>query len=136
LLNLSDELVPLSGFQGQPDWIESAREGRPYFSLKDPKRDLKELDAQIISHPQDATLFFQRARVSQQLGKDKATLSDLNRAIELDATNANYILARAFYYHQLKNADAAEAEIRRAQDVDPAVPSMLTFDQPTKRAQQ
>jgi tetratricopeptide (TPR) repeat protein len=134
LLNFSHQLIPLSGFNGQPDWVEGTHDGHAYFSLKDPKRDLRDLDAQIILHPQDATLFFQRARASQQLGKTKETIDDLNRAVELDSTNPNYFLARAFYFQQQNNLEAAVTEILRAQDVDPVVPSDLTFVVPVKNA--
>ena len=133
LLNLSGNIVPLSGFSGQPDWLETSQNGHPYLKLKDPGRDVRELDAQIVLHPQDATLHFQRARAFQQLGKSKETLSDLSRAIELDATNPNYFLARAFYYHGLNDENAAEAEIRRAQEVDPVVPSDLSFEVPAEK---
>lgn len=95
---------------------------------------MRDLDAQIILHPQDATLFFQRARASQQLGKTKETIDDLNRAVELDGTNPNYFLARAFYFQQQKNLEAAVTEILRAQNVDPVVPSELTFDVPSQNA--
>lgn len=134
LLNFSNQLIPLSGFNGQPDWVEGTQDGHAYYSLKDPKRDLRDLDAQIILHPQDATLFFQRARASQQLGKTKETIDDLNRAVELDGTIPNYFLARAFYFQQQKNLEAAVTEILRAQNVDPVVPSELTFDVPSQNA--
>ncbi len=134
LLNLSGSVIPLSGFSGQPEWVETAQKGRPYLALKDPRRDLRDLDAQIVLHPQDATLYFQRARVYQQLGQSTETLNDLNRAIELDGANAHYFLARAFYYHQLKNDNAAELEILRAQDVDPIVPSNVSFEMPAEKA--
>jgi tetratricopeptide (TPR) repeat protein len=133
LLNLSGSVIPLSGFGGQPEWVETAQKGRPYLTLKDPHRDLRDLDAQIVLHPQDATLYFQRARVYQQLRRSTDTLNDLNRAIELDGANAHYFLARAFYYHQLKNDNAAELEILRAQDVDPIVPSDLSFEMPAEK---
>lgn len=130
LLNIANQPVPLSGFNSQLDGVESTQNGHAYFSLKDAKRDLRELDAQIILHPQDATLFFQRASAWQQLGKTKETLDDLNRAVELDGSNPNYFLARAFYYHQQKDITAAATEVLRAQDVDPLVPSELSFDVP------
>jgi tetratricopeptide (TPR) repeat protein len=136
LLNISGQLIPLSGFNGQSEWADSVQHGTRYFSLKDPKRDLRDLDAQIVAHPQDPTLLFQRARASIQLGNQKQTLEDLNRAIELDGTNPNYFLARAFYYHQLKDVDAAEEDIRRAQDVDPIVPSELKFEAPANAKQE
>jgi len=136
LLNIFGRLIPLSGFNGQPEWADSVQHGTRYFSLKDPKRDLRDLDAQIVAHPQDPTLLFQRARASIQLGNQKQTLEDLNRAIELDGTNPNYFLARAFYYHQLKDVDAAEEDIRRAQDVDPIVPSDLKFEAPANAKQE
>ncbi len=127
LLNLSGAVIPLSGECGKVEWIESVQKGKPYFSLKEPRKDVRELDAQITLHPQDAILYFQRALAYQQLGKATETLNDLNRAIELDGTNSNYFLARAFHYHSLKNMEAAATEIRRAQDVDPVVPSDLSF---------
>lgn len=136
LLNIFGQLIPLSGFNGQPEWADSVQHGTRYFSLKDPRRDLRDLDAQIVAHPQDPTLLFQRARASIQLGNQKQTLEDLNRAIELDGTNPNYFLARAFYYHQLKDVDAAEEDIRRAQDVDPIVPSDLKFEAPANAKQE
>ena len=133
LLNSAGAVIPLSGFSGQPVWVETAQKGRPYLSLKDPRRDLRELDSRIILHPQDASLYFQRARVNQHLGKTTETLNDLNRAIELDGANAHYFLARAFYYHHKNDDNLAEADIRRAQDVDPIVPTDLTFDTPADK---
>lgn len=130
LLNLAGQLIPLSGFNGQPEWSDSVQDGIHCFSLKDPKRDLRDLDAKIVARPQDPTLLFQRARACIQLGDQRQTLEDLNRAIELDATNPHYFLARAFHYHQLKNGDAADEDIRRAQEVDPIVPSDLRFEAP------
>ncbi len=130
LLNSSGQPVPLSGFGGQPQSGELVQKGHSSVSATDAKRELKELDLQIVSHPQDATLLFQRARVYMQLGKSNQILDDLNRAIELDATNPNYFLARAFYYHGVKNEDSAEEDIRRAQDADPIVPSDLKFEKP------
>ncbi|MBS1957664.1 MAG: tetratricopeptide repeat protein [Cyanobacteria bacterium SZAS-4] len=133
LLNLSGAVIPLSGFSGQPEWIETAQKGHPYFALKEPLRDLRELDTQITSHPQDSKLYFQRAQVNQHLGKLAETLKDLNRAIELDGANAHYFLARAFYYHRQNDDNLAEAEIRHAQDIDPIVPSDLSFDAPIEK---
>ncbi|CAN5254937.1 hypothetical protein BH10CYA1_BH10CYA1_51010 [soil metagenome] len=133
LLNSAGAVILLSGFSGQPEWVETAQKGRPYVSLKDARRDLRELDAQITLRPQDATLYFQRARVSQQLGKSTETLNDLNRAIELDGANAHFFLARAFYYHRHSDDTLAEAEIRHAQDIDPIVPSDLSFDMPAEK---
>ncbi|MFN8551216.1 MAG: tetratricopeptide repeat protein [Candidatus Obscuribacterales bacterium] len=136
LLNISGQLIPLSGFNGQPEWADRVQHGTRYFSLKDPERDIRDLDAQIVARPQDPTLLFERARASIQLGNQKQTLEDLNRAIELDGTNPNYFLARAFYYHQLKDLDSAEEDIRRAQDIDPIVPSDLKFEAPAKAKQE
>lgn len=133
LLNLSGAVIPLSGFSGQPEWVETAQKGHPYLALKDPLRDLRELDGQITAHPQDAKLYFQRAQVNQHLGKLAETLKDLNRAIELDGANAHYFLARAFYYHRQNDDNLAEAEIRHAQDIDPVVPSDLSFDAPVEK---
>lgn len=130
LLNMSGQPVPLSGFSGQSQSGEIVQKGHSSVSTTDAKRELKELDSQIVLHPQDATLLFQRARVYMQLGKSSKILDDLNRAIELDATNPNYFLARAFYYHGVKNEDSAEEDIRRAQDADPIVPSDLKFEKP------
>ncbi len=133
ILNGSGELIPISGLNDPSEWIEGKQQGHSYLSLKDPGRDLRNLDSQIIARPQDANLYFQRARVFQQMGKADKTLADLTRAIDLDKTNPHYFLARAFYYFQKDEDDLAALEIRKAQELDPIVPEELSFQTPVDK---
>ncbi len=133
IINGSGELISLSGLNDHSEWIEGKQQGHTYLSLKDPGRDLRNLDSQIIARPQDANLYFQRARVFQQMGKSDKTLADLTRAIDLDNTNPHYYLARAFYYFQKNDDDLAALEIRRAQELDPIVPEELSFQAPVDK---
>jgi tetratricopeptide (TPR) repeat protein len=131
IMNLSGALVPLPGLNDdQASWIEGTEKGKSYFSLKDARKFARDLDQQINDHPQNAKLYFLRARAFQQLGKSAETLADLTRAIELDNTNPHYYLARAFYHFQNGETHAADSDIRSAQELNPIVPADLSFEAP------
>lgn len=131
ICNFSGELIPVTGLKDQSESVISQHSGHPYFSLKNPGRDMRDLSGRIIAHPDDANLYFLRARAYGQLGDHDKALADLVRAIDLDKTNPHYLLARAYYYFQQHKLDLAENDIRQAQDIDPIVPVDLTFEPPS-----
>lgn len=92
------------------------------------RTELRKLDDNINAQPQDAKLYFRRARVYLLSNKSTEGLGDLTRAIDLDKTNPHYYLARAFYYYQHDLTKDADADIRQAQEINPIIPGELSFE--------
>jgi len=134
---ISDDGSPLEcRLDSQKDGTLSKREGADYFELNDDGSDkaLRGLDNDVDAHPEDAKLYYSRARVRQQMGWLEMANSDYDRAIELDKSNATYRLARAFLYHQQQKDGLASKDIEAAINLDPDLPETILFTPPAKSA--
>jgi tetratricopeptide (TPR) repeat protein len=130
IVDKGNNLIQIPGFDGAT--AESAlthMRGADYFSLKNPKRDLEQLELDLNSHPEDASLYFLRGRVCEQLGDVDKAQADLTRAIDIDKKNAHYRLARAYFYHQQNKPNLSQEDIKQAQFLEPTIPPELTFGQ-------
>ncbi|HEY9712829.1 MAG TPA: tetratricopeptide repeat protein [Chroococcales cyanobacterium] len=128
---LDGKLLKIPGLSDDADlWQTETRHGEPYTSLKNAGKDMRDFDQQINDRPNVASLYFARGRAFQQLGHKQEALNDFNRAIDLDKDNANYLLARAYLYHQQEKTELAKIDIRQAQDLEPAIPVLLKFEPP------
>jgi len=113
------------------DGVAAIKYGEMYWQLKNPKRDLTVLEQELTSRPADPKLYYEQGRAYQQLHDNEKALADFNRAIDLDRNSAQYLLARAFLYHQQGKNDLVEADIKSAQDVDPSLPRTIKFGVPS-----
>jgi tetratricopeptide (TPR) repeat protein len=122
---------PSSAAQVAADMEQTTKDGKPFYSLKNPRKVLKDYVAAIDVEPNKAANYFQRARAYWQLGDRTNALRDFNRALDLDTWKAEYYLARAYFYYQDANMALAQDDLKRAQDLDPALPRIISF-QPSK----
>jgi tetratricopeptide (TPR) repeat protein len=130
IIDKGGNLLQIPGFDGASAEIALVRmRGQDYFTLKNPKKDLDSLELQINAHPEDATLWFLRGRVYQQLGDLDHAQADLMRAVDIGKTNAHYRLARAYLYHVQNKPQLAQDDIKYAQFLEPTIPLELTFGQ-------
>lgn len=132
ILNQSGNVVPLGEIDFDSSTNETIAPSQTTTSA-DLRKSLRLLDGQINEQPQAAKLFFRRALIRQRLKQPTECLADLTRAINLDKTNPHLYLARAFYYFQQDKPDAAAADIRMAQELNPIVPGELSFEPTTKK---
>ena len=68
----------------------------------------------IESFPDKAELYSIRAEMEQDAKQTELALLDLNKAIELEPDNKNYILARAYLHLESGNKFYARRDFNRA----------------------
>lgn len=110
------------------------RDGTDYFSLNGSTKEIHELETQIGEHPENASLYYEKGRLLQQLGWQEMAQTEFDRAVDLDRGNALYRLARAFLYHQEQKDELAKKEIDLAISLDPELPETISFGPPTQKA--
>lgn len=80
---------------------------------------LAEVEQRIISTPQDAALFAQRAKLQERRDSVVLAIGDWKRAIALDSTNAAYHIGLGDLYYRSIDLTNAESELRHAMRLDP-----------------
>jgi len=103
------------------------KNGADYFELKNAAVALREADDEITKSPSTAKPYFVRGQAHEQLGERMDALKDLTRAIELEQNNTQFILARAFLYHQMSDSERFESDVKHAIEIDPTLPRVITF---------
>ncbi|HEY9679804.1 MAG TPA: tetratricopeptide repeat protein [Drouetiella sp.] len=96
-------------------------------TMNEPEMRIEQLDQAIASDPSNAVLRFRRGQVNKRLGNAERALSDFSDAINLDPMKSRFYLARARLYHEQNQPDLAQADVRKAQSVDPTVPRHFKF---------
>jgi tetratricopeptide (TPR) repeat protein len=110
-----------------PNGTLTKKNGADYFELKKPAVALRQADDEITKSPSTAKPYFVRGQAHEQIGEKMDALKDLTRAIELDQNNTQFILARAFLYHQMSDSDRFESDVKHAIEIDPTLPRVITF---------
>ncbi len=103
------------------------KNGADYFELKNAAVALRAADDEITKLPSAPRSYFVRGQAHEQLGEKMDALKDLTRAIELDQNNTQYLLSRAFLYHEMGDIDHFESDVKRAIELDPTLPRVITF---------
>ncbi|MBS2001017.1 MAG: tetratricopeptide repeat protein [Cyanobacteria bacterium SZAS LIN-5] len=97
------------------------------------KEDLQELlnkqNEYIKDNPTDAAEIFRRGKTYKRLGEADKALADFNEAIKLDSTKSRFYLARARLYHEQNKLELSQADVEKAQSLDPTIPHHINFDE-------
>lgn len=80
---------------------------------------LEEIDARILSDPENADLFAERARFQESRDSVVAAEKDWRRAILLDPSRASYRIAMGDLYYRTVRWEKAEEELEEAIRLDP-----------------
>lgn len=75
---------------------------------------IEHASALITIYPDKAELYSVRAAMYAEHNQPELALMDLDKAVELDSTNMNYVLARAYLYQQQGNNHRAKQDFDRA----------------------
>lgn len=97
------------------------------FDPADGEIRIEQIDAAIKADPTNAILLFRRGTVNRRLGKMDNALLDFTEAIRLDPMKPRFYLARARLYHDQNQTDLSQADIKKAQSVDPSISRHLKF---------
>ena len=79
-----------------------------------PNEAMEQMNAIILQHPEDATLYALRAGMKEDRKLYEDALSDLNKAIAIDDKNPEFRLLRACYYQRTKQKKLAKADFEKA----------------------
>ncbi len=120
----ADTTVADHGPTRSPEPSEAERDS----SLNEPELRIEQLDAAIKDDPTNAVLHFRRGVVNKSLGHTDKALIDFSEAIRLDPMKSRFYLARARLYHEQNQPSSSEADIKKAQSVDPSVSRHIHFD--------
>jgi len=96
---------------------EMLRQGSRAYAAEDYERAEQCFTDALRYNPQSAEAYFDRAVTLQAADQPARALEDLNRAIELDATQADYYQARGDLLAEMGRLDAAAADWRKAAEL-------------------
>ncbi len=71
---------------------------------------LKLINKRIVADPNNPELYEERSAHNFQAGRVEEAIKDINMAIDIDSSNADYYFTKGYYYHltlKLKEAEAA-----------------------------
>lgn len=122
VIDLSTKAIKLN-----PDlpWAYSQR-GYAYAQLGKTDLAMDDLNMAIELDPEFGAAYFNRADLYDLLGKPELAIADYSTSIDLDPFGFAYY-RRALDYITLKRYDAAETDIRKAIEFDPAPFVMITM---------
>lgn len=95
--------------------------------LADTKGTILSCRKSLETNPREAAVRFNYALALQQEKKYQKAVDEFGEAIGQETSNSQYLLARAFCYHQMNLETQAKADLDRARLIDPAVPASLAF---------
>ncbi len=90
---------------------------------------IAQLDREIKDDPSNALLRYRRGLVNKRLGHPDKALVDFSEAINLDPMKSRFYLARARLYHDQNQLELSQADVKKAQSVDPTVPLHINFSE-------
>lgn len=95
----------------------------------EPGVKITQLDREIKDDPSNALLRYRRGLVNKRLGHPDKALVDFSEAINLDPMKSRFYLARARLYHDQNQLELSQADVKKAQSVDPTVPLHINFSE-------
>jgi len=95
------------------------KQGRAYFSNRDARNALADLDASIARNPQNADAYYCRGRARQVLHDLPGALADFDLAVKMQPPSAYYVRDRGSVYGELGKFNEAIADFTTALGLDP-----------------
>jgi len=111
-----NKLIDL-GFQDPKIYMDLVR---VYLAEKDTSNALKYIELGKDLAPDDVNLINTELDIYLKQGRSQELIDKLTTAIETDPSNRIYYFARAISYEKLEEPDKAEADYKKAIEVDPA----------------
>jgi len=80
---------------------------------------IEELDKQIVEDPRNGDLYDQRARYHLRKNDPNTALSNINKALQIDSLNVQYLLTLADIYLAKNELSSSLEALQKADDLDP-----------------
>ena len=108
------------------------KDGHDYLINKDPRKSANQHTHDTDIAVNNAEGWFMLGRDNEQLNLPDKANECFTRAIEFQPTKPLYLLGRAFFLHKTGSDELANADVAKAQFLDPSLPKTISFDVPAK----
>ena len=106
------------GVRVSPNWTRDAAHFAAAFEAAQPDLNaVSALDARVKSDPSNVECYLERGDLLNRLNQPALAMRDFNRALEIDESSVPALEGRAASYRALDQIEAAEADLRRVQEL-------------------